>query len=68
MMAETWCGSERDKKRLGAYLTTQDGQRNVKRWHDQMYRAMEWRIANEGYVPPPEELKKLEEWRKNRDK
>ena len=68
MMVEYWHGSERDKKRLAAYLTTKEGQRNVKRWHDQICRAREWRIAHEGYKPTPEELKELEEWRKNRDK
>ena len=68
MMAETWHASERDKKRTAAFLETKRGKRLEKQWMNQAYAAMEWRIANEGYVPPPEELKKLEEWRKNRDK
>ena len=68
MIVEYWHASERDKKRLAAYLTTKEGQRARKRWDDQMFRAMEWRIEHEGFVPSPESLKELEEWRKNRDK
>lgn len=68
MMVETWHASDRDKKRGAAYFATEEGQRNLKRWNEQIFRAREWRIAHEGYKPTPEELKELEEWRKNRDK
>ena len=68
MMVETWHASERDTKRAEAHFATKEGQKLRQRVRGMICRAREWRIAHEGYKPTPEELKELEEWRKNRDK
>ena len=68
MMVETWHSSARDRKRTKAYLATREGQREHKRWMDQANKALEESIALGMYKPTAEDLKELEEWRKNRDK
>ena len=62
MMVEYWRATPRQKKRAEAAR-----QQNAK-INDVVCSAMARCIENGSYKPSPEDLNRLEEWRKNRDK
>ena len=62
MMVEYWEPSERDKKRAEA------ARQQKAKINDVVCSAMERCVGNGSYKPSAEDLTRLEEWRKNRDK
>ena len=62
-MQEEWYEpTRRDKLRAAAFASTPAGRRAHERDHELNMRCIDWRVRNEGFVPPPETMKSYEEW------
>lgn len=62
---ELWKATPRDKLRAEAARSTPSGQIRAREIHDLVMQCLNQRVKL-GYVPTAEELKDLEEWRKEK--
>ena len=63
---ELWKATPRDKLRAEAARSTPSGQILAREIHDLCMQSLDIRIAKGTYTPTAEDLKNLEEWRKEK--
>lgn len=61
---EKWFATEQDKLRAEAFWQTPSGKRFYRETRDRCMRNTEFRIARGLYTPTEQDLRDLEEWRK----
>ena len=63
---ELWKATPRDILRAEAFERTPWGKKMAQEYHDLFMQSLDIRIAKGTYTPTAEELKDLEEWRKEK--